>query len=162
MCLVRKYRHCLSSDSEYYYCHLLLRIKRAKQSCYNRSFSQSSILSLVGAAEAASAAAGLLVPTPRHDGRHRHPLSGDSSNDSTAADAIPPVLPAVSAAAASVSALFFGAVMSIKIVGQLRPVSEGYFAYKGMIHLGTGLNTGVTAWTAGRFLSTATEAADSR
>ncbi len=109
---------------------------------------QSSILSILGAAEAASAAATLLSagrgpPQPSD--------TGNGQNNTAKAS----VLPAILATLIAVLALFFGLAMAILISGQLKPVRYGYVAFKGTVHLGAGLTMGMAAWTAGRLLSSA-------
>ncbi len=106
----------------------------------------SSVLSILGAAEAASAATALLSA-----GRGP-PRPSDTSTTSTAK---PPVLPAILATLVAVLALFSGLAIAILISGQLKPVVEGYFAFKGAMHLGAGLTMGMAAWTAGRLFSSA-------
>ncbi len=107
---------------------------------------QSSILSILGAAKAASAAAALDFA-----GRGS-PQPSDASTTSTAK---PPVLTTILATIVAVFALSFGLAIAILISDQLKPVEEGYRTFKGAVHMGAGLTMGIAAWTAGRLLSSA-------
>ncbi len=80
-------------------------------------------------------------------------LSDTGNGQNNAAKAL--VLPAILATLVAVLALFSGLAIAILISGQLKPVVEGYFAFKGAMHLGAGLTMGMAAWTAGRLFSSA-------
>ncbi len=109
---------------------------------------KSSILSILGAAEAASAAATLLSAG-------RGPPQPSKAGNGKANAVKGPVLPAILATLVAVLALSFGFAIAILISDQLKPVEEGYIAFKGAVHLGAGLTMGMAAWTAGRLLSSA-------
>ncbi len=112
---------------------------------------KSSILSILGAAKSASAAATLLSAG-------RGPPQPSKAGNGKANAVKGPVLPAILATLVAVLALFLGLAMSIMISRQLKPTMEGYTAFKGAMHLGAGLAMGIAALMAGRLISSAARA----
>ncbi len=148
---------CLEQQEFAWYdcvCHTFPKFSKVEEaSCSTLYFSQikSSILSILGATKAASAAAALLSAgrgIPQHS---------DAGNGKASA-VKGPILPAVLATLVAVLALFLGLAIAILISRHLKTAEEGYTAFEGVVNMGQGLTMGMAAWMAGRLVSSATEA----